>query len=89
MWPNASTCRIRFSPDIGREAAAVLKVNPATASLLLETYTALSPGDWGIQNAAHSAVGRALIVRVVERAVGGDLPLTLVDMQSASRRRKA
>jgi NADPH:quinone reductase-like Zn-dependent oxidoreductase len=52
---------IRLSPDIGRETAAVLKVNPATASLLLETYAALSPGDWVIQNAANSAVGRALI----------------------------
>jgi len=52
---------IRLSPDIERETAAVLKVNPATASLLLETYAALSPGDWVIQNAANSAVGRALI----------------------------
>lgn len=52
---------IRLSPDVGREAAAVLKVNPATASLLLDTYTAVSPGDWVIQNAANSAVGRALV----------------------------
>jgi trans-2-enoyl-CoA reductase len=52
---------IRLSPDIGRETAAVLKVNPATALLLLETYAALSPADWVIQNAANSAVGRALI----------------------------
>ncbi|MEP9351951.1 2-enoyl thioester reductase domain-containing protein, partial [Xanthobacter sp. KR7-225] len=52
---------VRLSRDIGRETAAVLKVNPATALLLLETYAALSPGDWVIQNAANSAVGRALI----------------------------
>jgi trans-2-enoyl-CoA reductase len=52
---------IRLSPDIGRETAAVLKVNPATASLLLETYAALSPEDWVIQNSANSTVGRALI----------------------------
>jgi NADPH:quinone reductase-like Zn-dependent oxidoreductase len=38
-----------------------LKVNPATASLLLRHFVRLKEGDWMIQNAANSAVGRAVI----------------------------
>lgn len=40
---------------------AMLKVNPATAKLLLSGMVALSPGDWVIQNAANSGVGVNLI----------------------------
>jgi mitochondrial enoyl-[acyl-carrier protein] reductase / trans-2-enoyl-CoA reductase len=42
--------------------AAMLRINPATAQLLLEDHVALNPGDWVIQNVANSAVGRHLIV---------------------------
>src|SRR6202040_1274891 len=42
--------------------AAMLRINPATAQLLLEDHVALKPGDWVIQNVANSAVGRHLIV---------------------------
>jgi len=42
--------------------AAMLRINPATAQLLLEDHVALQPGDWVIQNVANSAVGRHLIV---------------------------
>lgn len=52
---------IKLAPEIGVETAAVLKVNPATALLMLKSFTDLSPGDWVIQNAANSAVGRAVI----------------------------
>ena len=38
--------------------AAMLRINPATAQLLLEDHVALNPGDWVIQNVANSAVGR-------------------------------
>lgn len=38
-----------------------LKVNPATASLLIHNFVQLQAGDWMIQNAANSAVGRAAI----------------------------
>jgi mitochondrial enoyl-[acyl-carrier protein] reductase / trans-2-enoyl-CoA reductase len=37
--------------------AAMLKVNPATARLMLSEIVALAPGDWLIQNASNSAVG--------------------------------
>jgi NADPH:quinone reductase-like Zn-dependent oxidoreductase len=42
--------------------AAMLRINPATALLLLEDPAALQPGDWVIQDVANSAVGRHLIV---------------------------
>ena len=42
--------------------AAMLRINPATAQLLLEDHVSLQPGDWVIQNVANSAVGRHLIV---------------------------
>jgi NADPH:quinone reductase-like Zn-dependent oxidoreductase len=41
--------------------AAMLKVNPATAQLMLRNHVDLEPGDWVIQNAANSAVGVNLI----------------------------
>src|SRR5207237_1998232 len=41
---------------------AMLRINPATAQLLLEDHVALEPGDWVIQNVANSAVGRHIIV---------------------------
>jgi len=40
---------------------AMLKVNPATAYLMLKSYRALAPGDWLVQNAANSAVGNSVI----------------------------
>lgn len=41
--------------------AAMLKINPMTASRLLHDYVGLKKGDWLIQNAANSAAGRAVI----------------------------
>jgi NADPH:quinone reductase-like Zn-dependent oxidoreductase len=49
--------------------AAMLRINPATAQLLLEDHVALAPGDWVIQNVANSAVGRHLIVLAKARGV--------------------
>jgi trans-2-enoyl-CoA reductase len=43
------------------EHAAMICVNPATAWRLLHDFTALEPGDWVLQNAATSGVGRAVI----------------------------
>ncbi len=40
---------------------AMLKVNPATALLMLRNYVELQPGDWLIQDAANSGVGTNLI----------------------------
>ena len=49
--------------------AAMLRINPATALLLLEDHVALAPGDWVIQDVANSAVGRHLIVLAKARGV--------------------
>lgn len=40
---------------------AMLKVNPATAAMLLTRFVALDHGDWIVFNAANSGVGRSLI----------------------------
>jgi trans-2-enoyl-CoA reductase len=49
--------------------AAMLRINPATALLLLEDHAALKPGDWVIQDVANSAVGRHVIVLAKGRGV--------------------
>ena len=49
--------------------AAMLRINPPTALLLLEDHVRLEPGDWVIQNVANSAVGRHVIVLAKARGV--------------------
>ena len=49
--------------------AAMLRINPPTALLLLEDHAALRPGDCVIQNVANSAVGRHVIVLAKARGV--------------------
>ena len=48
--------------DIAPEQAAMLKINPITAWRMLHDFVRLEKRDWVIQNAANSAVGRAVIV---------------------------
>ena len=43
------------------EQAAMLRINPATALRMLRDFVELKAGDWVLQNAANSAVGRAVI----------------------------
>ncbi len=52
---------IPLPEDISLEQAAMLSVNPPTAWRMLEAFVDLRPGDWVIQNAANSGVGRAVI----------------------------
>ncbi len=59
---------------------AMLKVNPATALMMLRHYVDLKPGDWLIQDAANSGVGVSLIklakadgIRTVNVVRRGDL----------------
>jgi NADPH:quinone reductase-like Zn-dependent oxidoreductase len=49
--------------------AAMLAVNPITAACLLSQFRELAPGDWIIQNAANSAVGRIMIRLAATRGV--------------------
>ncbi|MEY3480735.1 MAG: hypothetical protein RIQ71_1510 [Verrucomicrobiota bacterium] len=46
---------------IGAQHACMLRVNPPTAWCLLHFFADLGPGNWVAQNAATSAVGRAVI----------------------------
>src|SRR5438132_5267186 len=57
---------IPSSTDI--KQGAMLRINPATALLLLSDIVELKPGDWVIQNVANSAVGRLVIT--IARARG-------------------
>lgn len=54
---------IALPADADLRQASMLAVNPVTAASMLE---GLSPGEWVLQNAAASAVGR-LVVRIAAR----------------------
>jgi NADPH:quinone reductase-like Zn-dependent oxidoreductase len=47
--------------DADPRQLAMLAINPPTAALLLSEYVELKPGDWAVQNAANSGVGRWVI----------------------------
>ena len=53
---------IALPPEIPAEQAAMLKINPPTAWRMLHDFVKLRRGDWVVQNAANSGVGRAVIV---------------------------
>src|SRR5258708_20794619 len=48
---------------------SMLAINPPTGALLLSEYVKLSPGDWVIQNAGNSGVGRAVIAFAKDRGL--------------------
>jgi trans-2-enoyl-CoA reductase len=52
---------IRVPPEIDLQQAAMLRINPATALLLITSIVPLKAGEWLIQNVANSAVGRLVI----------------------------
>ena len=60
---------IKIPRDLDFRLAAQLKANPPSAKLMLSDYESLEPGDWVIQNAANSAVGRHLIRMAKARGV--------------------
>ena len=57
----AATDVITLPKDIETRQAAMLRINPPTASLLLSDVVVLKSGDWIIQNVGNSAVGRLII----------------------------
>ncbi|EGT36055.1 hypothetical protein CAEBREN_32128 [Caenorhabditis brenneri] len=52
---------IPIDNDLPIEHAALLKVNPPSAYLMLTEYAKLKKGDWVVQNCANSAVGKQII----------------------------
>jgi NADPH:quinone reductase-like Zn-dependent oxidoreductase len=59
---------LRPLPDADLHQLSMLGINPATAYLIMTEFVHLEPGDWLIQNAANSSVGRAVIA--IARARG-------------------
>jgi NADPH:quinone reductase-like Zn-dependent oxidoreductase len=55
--------------EIDPQQAAMLSINPPAAALLLEEFVALKLGDWIVQNAANSGVGRAVIVFAIQKGL--------------------
>ncbi|MFU8892364.1 MAG: MDR family NADPH-dependent oxidoreductase [Luteolibacter sp.] len=52
---------IKLPEAIDMRQAAMLKVNPATAWRLLHGFRGMERGEWVVQNAGNSGVGRCLI----------------------------
>ena len=65
----AAADAIPLPADLDVMQGAMLRINPATALCLLEDPVGLRLGDWVIQNAANSAVGRHLTALAVGRRV--------------------
>lgn len=65
---------VRLPPGTDPLQAAMLKVNPATALMMLRDIVSLKAGDWVVQNAANSAVGRYLI------RLASDMPVRTVNI---------
>ena len=60
---------IPLPAGIDLKQAAMVRINPPTALLMLSDFVDLKPGDWVIQNVANSAVGRLLIVLARQRGL--------------------
>jgi NADPH:quinone reductase-like Zn-dependent oxidoreductase len=58
---------IPLPAGIDLRQAAMVRINPPTAQLMLSDFVELKRGDWVIQNVANSAVGRLLIVLAKQR----------------------
>jgi mitochondrial enoyl-[acyl-carrier protein] reductase / trans-2-enoyl-CoA reductase len=73
-------------PGLDLLQASMLFINPPTAYLMLRQFVTLQPGEWVIQNAANSAVGRYLITLA---QVMGLKTLNVVRRQSLADELKA
>src|SRR6266849_5303278 len=64
-WPQKRRVKgddvIAVPSGLPLRQAAMLRINPPTALLMLRDIVELKPGEWVIQNVANSAVGRLLI----------------------------
>ena len=87
LWADTVVLPERMAPKAPEgadpEQCAMMRANSGTAHLLLGDVVDLEPGDWIVQNAANSAVGRMVIrfarerglhtVNIVRRADVADL----------------
>lgn len=65
--PAAQTIRMPDGIDLAQ--AAMLKANPATASVMLRDIRSLTAGDWVVQNAGNSAVGQNIVRIAAKRGL--------------------
>lgn len=65
---KTSATWLRPLPEADLSQLAMIGINPATAYLIMTEFTQLKHGDWLVQNAANSSVGRAVIA--IARARG-------------------
>ena len=56
-------------PGADPQQLSMGSINPPTAALLLSEYIDLAPGEWVIQNAGNSGVGRSVIAFARERGL--------------------
>lgn len=65
LWADTVVVPERMAPRAPEgadpEQAAMMRANPGSAYLMLTDLVPLEPGDWVIQNAANSSVGRMVI----------------------------
>ena len=66
---GAASQFIKVPKELSFRDAAMLKANPPSAHLMLTQYVDLEAGDWVVQNAANSAVGRHLIRLAGKRGI--------------------
>lgn len=73
QWADTLVVHERMAPKAppgaDPEQAALMRANPATAELMLSDIVPLRNGDWVVQNAANSAVGRLVIRFARERGL--------------------
>lgn len=60
---------VRVPGELPFRDAAQLKANPPSAHFMLNDYVDFEPGDWLVQNAANSAVGRHVIRLARKRGI--------------------
>jgi NADPH:quinone reductase-like Zn-dependent oxidoreductase len=58
---KTSAAWLRPLPNADLNQLSMIGINPATAYLMMTEFVQLKPGDWLLQNAANSSVGRAVI----------------------------
>jgi NADPH:quinone reductase-like Zn-dependent oxidoreductase len=73
-------------PSADARQLSMLTVNPVTAQLLLSEFVGLRPGDWIVQNAANSGVGRSVLAIARDR---GFRTINIVRRQEAADELKA
>lgn len=61
MWVGPASTLMILPEGLSETEAAMLTINPPSAWLMLTRFVDLQAGDWIIQNAANSAVGRLVI----------------------------